>query len=150
MRAPPASNRPMIGARAFIAMSWILTIFCAWASECVPPKTVKSLATGNTVASVDRPPAGDHAVTGDPALLHAEISRAMLDEHVELPERALVHQQFEPLARRQLAALVLSVDACLTTAGACACAALFELFEDVLHTRLTPRSGAKSIACTGI
>src|SRR5262249_56255731 len=94
--------------------------------------------------------AGDQVVTGDPALLHAKISRAMLDEHFELLERALVHQQFEPLARRQLAALVLSVDACLTTAGACACAALFELFEDVLHTRLTPRSGAKSIACTGI
>jgi hypothetical protein len=31
--------------------------------------------------------------------------------HVELLERALVHQQFEPLARRQLAALVLRVAA---------------------------------------
>src|SRR5271165_1553213 len=34
----------MIGALAFIAMSWILTIFCAWVSESEPPNTVKSLA----------------------------------------------------------------------------------------------------------
>src|ERR1700739_1078684 len=34
----------MIGARAFIAMSWILTIFCAWVSDREPPNTVKSLA----------------------------------------------------------------------------------------------------------
>src|SRR5882724_9699155 len=34
----------MIGARAFIAMSWILTIFCAWVSDSEPPNTVKSLA----------------------------------------------------------------------------------------------------------
>src|SRR5262245_41011074 len=145
MRAPPASNRPMIGARAFIAMSWILTIFCACASE-----DGKILGEGEHGASVDRAPTSDHAVTGDPALLHAEISRAVLDEHVELLERAPVHQHFEPLARRQLAALVLRVDARLTTAGAGAGAALFELFEDVLHTRLTRPSGAKSIACTGI
>src|SRR6202049_2654407 len=34
----------MIGARAFMAMSWILTIFCAWVSDSEPPNTVKSLA----------------------------------------------------------------------------------------------------------
>src|SRR5216684_3670211 len=34
----------MIGALAFIAMSWIFTIFCAWVSESEPPNTVKSLA----------------------------------------------------------------------------------------------------------
>ena len=34
----------MIGALAFIAMSWILTIFCAWVSDSEPPNTVKSLA----------------------------------------------------------------------------------------------------------
>ena len=49
MRAPPASNRPTIGARAFIAMSWIFTIFCACVSESEPPNTVKSLANTNTV-----------------------------------------------------------------------------------------------------
>src|SRR6476646_5012204 len=34
----------MIGALAFIAISWIFTIFCAWVSESEPPNTVKSLA----------------------------------------------------------------------------------------------------------
>src|SRR6478752_4145055 len=34
----------MIGALAFIAMSWIFTIFCAWVSDSEPPNTVKSLA----------------------------------------------------------------------------------------------------------
>ena len=47
MRAPPASNRPMIGARVFSAMSWILVIFPACASESEPPNTVKSLANTN-------------------------------------------------------------------------------------------------------
>jgi hypothetical protein len=44
MRAPPASNRPMIGARFLSAMSWIFTIFSAWDSDSEPPNTVKSLA----------------------------------------------------------------------------------------------------------
>src|SRR5215831_6027758 len=55
MRAPPASNRPMIGARAFMAMSWIFTIFCACVSDSEPPKTVKSLANTNTVRPLTVP-----------------------------------------------------------------------------------------------
>ena len=43
MRAPPASNRPMIGQRARMAMSCALMIFCACVSDSEPPKTVKSL-----------------------------------------------------------------------------------------------------------
>ena len=42
---------------------------------------------------------------------HAEFVRAVLDEHVEFLERALVEQELDALARRQLAALVLRVDA---------------------------------------
>src|SRR6267142_3853019 len=49
MRAPPASNRPTMGARAFMAMSWIFTIFCACVSDSEPPSTVKSLANTKTV-----------------------------------------------------------------------------------------------------
>src|SRR5213083_2135215 len=140
MRAPPASNRPMIGARAFIAMSWILTIFCACASESEPPNTVKSLAKANTV----RP----FAVPGNLALLHAEVGRAVLDEHVELLERAFVHEELEPLARGELAALVLRFDARRTAARACPRATFFELLEDVLHDRASPHApNAKSIAC---
>src|SRR5215472_6725714 len=55
MRAPQASNRPMIGARAFIARSWILTIFCACASLSEPPNTVKSLAKANTARPLTVP-----------------------------------------------------------------------------------------------
>src|SRR5436853_213173 len=55
MRAPPASNRPTIGARAFIAMSWIFWIFSAWVSESEPPNTVKSLANTNIVWPIPLP-----------------------------------------------------------------------------------------------
>src|SRR5262245_13285700 len=55
MRAPPASNRPMIGARIFRAMSWILMIFWACVSDSEPPNTVKSLANTNTVRPLTVP-----------------------------------------------------------------------------------------------
>jgi hypothetical protein len=42
MRAPPESLRPITGAPFCIAMSMILQIFSAWASDSEPPKTVKS------------------------------------------------------------------------------------------------------------
>src|ERR1700704_119370 len=45
----------MIGALAFIAMSWILTIFCAWVSESDPPNTVKSLANTNVLRPLTVP-----------------------------------------------------------------------------------------------
>ncbi len=57
----------------------------------------------------------------------------MLDEHVELLERALVEQQFIALAGGQLAALVLRLDARRPAAQAGPLAALFQLVEDVLH-----------------
>src|SRR5215469_10154634 len=95
----------------------------------------KILGEGEYGAAVDRAPAGDDAVAGNPALLHAELGRAVLDEHVELLERALVHQQLESFARGELAALVLRVDARLTAAGARASTTFFELVENVLHDR---------------
>ena len=39
--------------------------------------------------AIDGAPAGDDAVAGDLVLLHAEIGRAVLDEHVELLEGVL-------------------------------------------------------------
>jgi hypothetical protein len=108
------------------------------------------LGKGEHGATVHRAPAGDDAVAGNPALLHAEVGRTVLDEHVELLERALVHQQLEALACGQLAALVLRVDSRPAAAGACALAAFFELFQNVFHRPLPFRSGAKSIACLGI
>src|SRR6266699_1692747 len=45
----------MIGALAFIAMSWIFTIFCAWVSDSDPPNTVKSLAKTNSLRPLTVP-----------------------------------------------------------------------------------------------
>jgi len=84
-------------------------------------------------AAVDRAPSGDDAVAGDFGLRHAELVAAVLDEHVELLERVAVEQERDALARGELAALVLGVDALLAAAQARVPAAMLELFEDVLH-----------------
>jgi hypothetical protein len=94
----------------------------------------KILGEGEYGSTVDGTPAGDDAVAGDPALLHAELGRAMLDEHVELLERAFIHQEFEPLAGGELAALVLRLDARCPAAEAGLLAALLQPVEDVLHS----------------
>ncbi len=106
----------MIGARAFIAMSWILMIFCACVSDSEPPNTVKSLANTNTVRPLTVPQPVTTPSPGIFGLLHAEVGGAVLDEHVELLERALVEQELDALARGQLAALVLRLDARLAAA----------------------------------
>ena len=107
----------MIGARAFIAMSWILMIFCACVSDSEPPNTVKSLAKTNTVRPLTVPQPVTTPSPGIFGLLHAEFGGAMLDEHVEFLERALVHQEFDALARGEFAALVLRVDPRLAAAS---------------------------------
>ena len=84
-------------------------------------------------AAVDRAPAGDHAVAGDFLLLHAEFGRAVLDEHVEFLERALVEEQLDALARGQFAALVLGLDALFAAAQARLVPPFVESVEDVFH-----------------
>ena len=54
-----------------------------------------------------RPVAGDYAVTRIDLLIQAEVGGAMGDEAVQLDEAALVEQKVEPLARGELALLVL-------------------------------------------
>ena len=108
-------------------------IFCAWVSESEPPNTVKSLANTNTVRPFTVPQPVTTPSPGILRLLHAEVGGAVLDEHVELLERALVQQQLDALARGQLAALVLRLDARLPAAEAGLLAPLFQLVEDVLH-----------------
>ena len=84
-------------------------------------------------AAIDGAPAGDDAVAGDFRLVHAEIGRAMLDEHVEFLERAFVEQQLDALARGQLAALVLRVDAAWPPPSLARRAPRFKLVENVFH-----------------
>ncbi len=99
------------------------------------------LGEGEDGAAVHGAEAGDDAVAGDLRFLHAEIVGAMLDEHVELLERVAVHQQLDALARGELAALVLRLDALFAAAAARAGATCFELVENVFHIRLA-RSAA--------
>ena len=79
---------------------------------------------GEVLAEDEDQPAVDHAVAGDDAVaanlvvFHAEVGAAVLDEHVPLFESAFVEQQFEPLARRQLALGVLRGDALVAAAQA--------------------------------
>ena len=93
----------------------------------------KVLGEDEDAAPVHRAPAGDHAVAGDLALVHAEVVGAVLDEHVELLEGVLVHEELDALARSQLAAGVLRIDAACATTAPRAVAPLVEPVEDILH-----------------
>ena len=61
--------------------------------------------------AVDAARAGDDAVAREHLLVEAEVGGAVRDEPVELDEAALVEQEVEPLARGELALLVLLRDA---------------------------------------
>ena len=84
-------------------------------------------------AAVDRAPAGDDAVAGNLGLLHAEIDAAVLDVHVELLEGALVEQELDALARGELAAGVLGLDALQAAAFPRPSPPDLKLFQDFLH-----------------
>ena len=84
--------------------------------------------------AVDRALAGHHAVARDLLVLHAEIDRAVLDEHVVFLERAGIEQHVDALARRQLALGVLRLDAALAAAQARRRAAALKLFQHLLHS----------------
>jgi hypothetical protein len=109
-----------------------LQIFSAWASQCAAEHG-EVLAEGEGQAAVDHAVAGDDAVARDLLVGHAEVGTAVLDEHVPFLEGAFVEQQFEPLARGELALLVLRVDALLATAQAGLGALFFEHLLDVVH-----------------
>ena len=126
----------MIGARLRSAMSCTFWIFSAWASESEPPNTVKSLAKRKTGRPLTVPQPVTTPSPADLVLLHAEIGRAVLDEHVELLEGILVEEDLDALAGGQLAALVLRLDALLAAAEPRDVAAAGEFFEDGLHGRL--------------
>ena len=83
---------------------------------------MKSLANTKTVRPLTVP---QPVTTPSPGILVFSMPKsvgAVLDEHVELLERALVEQQLDALARGQLAALVLGLDARLAAAQRAPCA----------------------------
>ena len=93
------------------------------------------LAEHIDLAAIDRAPAGHHPVAMRAVVFHAEIGAAMGDEHVEFFKRAIIKQQFNPFARRQLALAVLCVDPLFTAAQTGSLAAVFKLLQNV-HLRL--------------
>src|SRR5690606_15452912 len=66
-------------------------------------------------AAVDRAPAGYYAVAGDHRVGHAEIGRAVSDEHVVFFKAARIEQDVQAFAGRQLALAMLCVDALFPT-----------------------------------
>ena len=144
MRAPPASNRPMIGARAFHRHVLDLGDLLGMGLRQRAAEYGEILGEGEHGAAVDGAPAGDDAIAGDFRLVHAEIGRAMLDKHVELFERAFVHQQFEALAGSELAAPMLRFDPPDAAADPGAGASRFEIFPKSSSSRpLRPRRAGK-------
>src|SRR5262245_51889877 len=84
-------------------------------------------------AAVDGAPAGDHAVARDLDLFHAEVGAAMLHVHVELLEGIFVHEKLDALARGELAAPVLRLDAGTTAADTRFRSSALQLVENFLH-----------------
>ncbi len=85
--------------------------------------------------AVDVAPAGDHTVGGSLDAVHRPLGevRAAVDPHLD--EGALVDEQVEPLARGQLAALVLFGDLLLAAAKLRLLAALVQLLGEVVQRR---------------
>ncbi len=74
------------------------------------------LREGEDLAAADQAVARDHPVAGHDLLLHPEVAAAVRDELVDLLERARIEQQLHPLARGELAGLVLALVARLAAA----------------------------------
>ena len=87
------------------------------------------LREGEHLPAVDQPVAGDDAVAGDDLILHPEVEAAVRDELVDLLEGAGIEQQLDALARRQLAGVVMALQALFAAAQL---GAAFEIGEDVL------------------
>ncbi len=111
----------------------ILQIFSAATSDTLPPTTVKSWAKTADRAALDLGEAGDDGVAGELLLVDAEIGSAVEDEGVELLETAGVREHGDAFAGGLLAAIVLRLNATLTTTE---CGLLFptmQVFELLLH-----------------
>ena len=139
MRAPPASNRPMIGARAFIAMSCTLMIFCAWVSRQRAAEHGEVLGEHEDGAAVDGAPAGDDAVAGDlrssPCRTRSSGARRTCRIPRTSPCRAAAR-----CARARSACRACAAPRCASRRrrGVALVAPVFELVEDVFHGSCVP------------
>ena len=116
MRAPPESLSPISGMPLCSARSWMRQIFCDCTSENEPPSTVKSCAKTATRRPLILPKPVTMPSPGKRCLSRPNSDDVVRGERAELLERAFVEQQREPLARGELAARVLLLDALLPAA----------------------------------
>ncbi len=123
----------------------ILQIFSACASVSDAAEHGEILAEHEDQPAVDRAVAGDHAVARHFVLVHAEIVAAVLDEHVPFLEGTGVEQQFEPLARGELARRVLRFDPAGPAARPGCLPLFFQAVENIVHVASRPMNGADSI-----
>src|SRR3984957_10276724 len=84
-------------------------------------------------AAVHRAPAGHHSVARNLGFRHPEVVGAVLDEHVELFERVVIEEEFDALARGDLALGMLGGDALLAAAKTGALAAGVEAGKHLFH-----------------
>ena len=106
----------------------IFTIFAALVSDSDPPKTVKSCAKAKTCRPSTSAVAGDHAVARNDLVVHPEVATTVGDQLVDFLEGAEIEEQLDTLAGRELAGLVLLLQARLAAAQLCAA---LEVCEDV-------------------
>ena len=128
MRAPPPSLMPMSGhagaQREVHDLGDLLAVHLA--ERAAEHREV--LGVDRHGPAVDRAVPDDDAVARDALLLEAEVHRPVLDERVDLGERALVEQGVDALAGGLLASRVLLVGGCLLR-GVAGAAALGEVGE---------------------
>ena len=125
----------MIGARAFMAASCTLMIFCACVSDSEPPNTVKSLANTNTVRPFTVP---QPVTTPSPGILVFSMPKS-----VERCSTNMSNSSNEPLSSRSsMRSRAVSLPRlCCASMRACPAAqagllaALFQPVEDVLHAQ---------------
>ena len=107
------------------------------------------LAVDEHEAAVDGALASDDAIARNLVLFHAEIGAAMLHEHVVFLEGIRIEQDFQALARGQLAFFMLGTNAGCPTPDSRRFAAKFEFFNNRhgvhLPTLCCGRSGRFSI-----
>src|SRR5207248_10861933 len=93
---------------------------------------------------------GDDSVARHALLLHSEVGVAVDDELVELLKRSGIEQQRHALARRELALLVLPLDASLAAAQLAFAFAALELLQRFLfcfHNMKFRSVATRSISC---
>ena len=116
MRAPPESQIPIIGQPVFAAKSHHLADFLTDDLRQRPAEHREVLGVSENLPSINVAVSGHYRITQEPLPLQPEVRRPVRDEPVYFCERAGVHQEFQPLSGRFLAALVLLVDSALSAA----------------------------------